>query len=373
MKKIITGMLSLAFFCQSGCGLIGQTVYGWTEITQDTRRGRQKIRITSNPDGATIERSESAQEQNSKTVGEAPVRDSIAYNVDVRTKVPSSSWPLWLGVTGAVAGAVAVASEDAFPSFPFIISGTIDLIAAFIQMARKDSRTEQSRGVGLRYLATLEDGRSQEKKIVVPSRTGKLHFEFLGTKRPKTRRSKRIPSRVGDLQIIGPKVVRVWINGKEYYFDDDGGIFLGNIEAGVHRMRASADGYEVASKKVVVREDRTTMVKISKLGLDSKVLTQLDRIQLPRHSCSLVLRSAKAHPNVRYEIRHQAPDLSESVKKVLMGDLPIEILDFAVGTFEVTFRKGRHTLKQQVTAKKDEEINLRADFSNQTVDVKVSR
>lgn len=353
VSKRLVAFAVLCLGLESGCGIIAQSVYGWTETKNDVRRGRQNVKITSTPEGAEVGRSE-AKTGPSAVVGITPTHDEVPYKASQVLVGPSSPIPLIAGLVLDVAASIFAGLNDDVPLSPFIGLAVIDFVSIFAHLTRGESRGRQSAASVYHYRATMPDGRSQVKPLLVPSSAHGLHFTFASAP-------------TGDLQIIAPLDLQVSVDGKAMALDADGGIFLDSIPIGTHKIVGRANGYETVKKVVSVERNRTTQVELSKLGLEATVIARRERMQLPRHYCVLILRSAKAHPAVFYEIQHASKELSPSVRLALKGKLPAEISPFPIGDFEVIFTKGQEVLRKAVSANKGEEINLRADFRNKRV------
>ena len=355
-------MISFVLFSQMGCGIVLQSIVGWSETEGDQGKGRQKVLITSKPAGAEVRIL-----GDSRTLGKTPLEEVILYDSSGGITRPKSAEPLVGGliidlaatVVGAIAPLDKRNSEGTWT--PMLAMAVIDTVALIVQLSRDEERSEvESRKVT--FLAQLPDWAPKEKTLYVPSNVSRLHFSFYDA--PSGSLSGK-----GDLQIVLPPGVRVWVNGREYERDLDGGIFIPGLHSGDVNVTAKINGYFDVRKQVGIRRNRTTMLRISKLGLESKSLSLLENLEIPRLFCSLVLRSAKAHPAVTYQIRHKTAGLSESVKKTFRGKVPIEINPFPIGEFEVTFRQGSKVLRQTVKAKSGRELNLRADFGNNKIEV----
>jgi hypothetical protein len=86
----------------SGCGILLQTAFGWTQEQREVSSRNHTINVRSRPEGATVTR---AGPDGSQELGTAPLVDSIAYQHETVTETPSTGGLL---IGGGVSVAAAI-------------------------------------------------------------------------------------------------------------------------------------------------------------------------------------------------------------------------------------------------------------------------
>lgn len=102
----------LALFTQSGCGILLQSVFGWSSERTETVKKTHSVQIKSAPAGAQVTRRDP--EGNEQVLGQAPFTDTLFYERTETIESPSS-FGLYLGgvlSVGAGIGALVVATSD---------------------------------------------------------------------------------------------------------------------------------------------------------------------------------------------------------------------------------------------------------------------
>lgn len=101
----------IALFSQSGCGIVLQSVFGWSSERTETVQKTHSVQIKTAPAGAEVTRRDP--DGNEKVLGQAPLTDTLSYERTETIESPSS-FGLYLGgvlSVGAGIGALVVATS----------------------------------------------------------------------------------------------------------------------------------------------------------------------------------------------------------------------------------------------------------------------
>src|SRR5687768_680120 len=88
----------------SGCGIVAQTIVGWSEPSTVTRTRTHPVRIESSPEGAQVTRTDGKSDP--KIVGSTPLVDQVEYEIEESVSTPKAWALLGTGIGEVVVGAV---------------------------------------------------------------------------------------------------------------------------------------------------------------------------------------------------------------------------------------------------------------------------
>jgi hypothetical protein len=177
----------------SGCGIVAQTIVGWSEPSTVTRTRTHPVRIESSPEGAQVTRTDGRSDP--KIVGSTPLVDQVEYEIEESVSTPKAWALLGTGigevVVGAVLAGVGRARQETTCAIGsdiecsrtggtgffvagggFLVFGAVDAIWGLIRLFQEPEVTA-TRVLEPKYVYSVEkDGVSKSAEVAVPTADG---------------------------------------------------------------------------------------------------------------------------------------------------------------------------------------------------------